>query len=79
MVSARPLIESAPVRPTMTRRGSWRPASAARILPTPSSIGMSWLAVAPYGVGNIVSSMVMAATPAVSSSSTVRLTLSALP
>ena len=40
-MSAMPVIASALVRPTMTRRGSWRPASAARILPTPSSIGMS--------------------------------------
>ena len=32
-----PLIEGALVRPTMTRFGSWRAASAARILPMPSS------------------------------------------
>jgi hypothetical protein len=40
---------------------------------------MSWVSVAPYGVGSSVSSIVMPAMPAVSSSSTVRLTESALP
>ena len=48
-------------------------------LPTPSAIGISRGAVVPNGVGRSVSSRLRPATPAVSSSSTVRLAFSALP
>ena len=54
-------------------------AMAAFILPTPSAIEMSCLSSPPNAIGSSVSSMVRPETPAVSSSSTVRLTLSALP
>ena len=68
------------VRPTMAKAGSGRPASAARILPTPSSSEINpGLPPAPNGVGRIVSSIVAAATPTVASSSTVRATFKALP
>ena len=50
------------MRPTMTNVGSWRAASAAFILPTPSSIEIRrGLPLAPYGVGSSVSSMHIAA------------------
>src|SRR6185312_1203904 len=56
------------------------PAGAARILPTPSSIESSCgLLGAPKGTGRSVSSIERPQTPAISSSSTVRWTLSALP
>ena len=73
------VLPMALVRPQITRRGSCRPASAARIFPTPSSIEISCASSPPNGIGSSVSSMVSAETPAVSSSSTVRLTLKALP
>ncbi len=59
--------------------GSCRPASAAFILPTPSAMDVSRGAAVPNGVGRSVSSRLRPPTPAVSSSSTVRLAFSALP
>ena len=74
-----PLICTALVRPAIASSGSCRPASAAFILPTPSAIEVSRGLAVPNGVGRSVSSMLMPAMPAVSHSSTVRLTESALP
>ena len=79
MVSPTPVMPIALVRPTITSRGSCRPAIAAFILPTPSAMLMRLLSPLPNGCGSSVSSMVSAEMPAVSSSSTVRLTLMALP
>ena len=72
-------MRRAPVRPAMARAGSVRAARAAFILPMPSSRDSSSAPAAPKPRGRAVSSMVRADTPAVSSSSTVRITLRALP
>src|SRR5471032_3036040 len=79
MASSRPVIWTALVRPAIDNSGSWRPARAAFILPMPWAIEMSRGLVVPKGLGRSVSSMLMPAMPAVSSSSTVRFTESALP
>ena len=79
MASAMEVIEGALVRPAMTNPESRRAATAARILPTPSSLGIRRCLRPPNGLGKSVSSIDSPATPAVSSSSTVRITFSALP
>ena len=79
MVSARSVILRELVRPATTMLGSRRAARAAFIFPTPSSMGSTASAPPPKVRGRTVSSMVKAATPAVSNSSTVRITFNALP
>ncbi len=79
IASSIPVRLGALVRPMIDSAVSSRAASAARILPTPSSSGISVGLASPKRRGSAVSSIVSAATPAVSSSCTVRMTLSALP
>ena len=63
----------------ITSSGSRRAASAACILPSPSAREINAGRSLPNGCGRSVSSIVKAATPARSSSTTVRATDSALP
>ncbi|MOA04912.1 hypothetical protein D3C78_1244850 [compost metagenome] len=67
------------VRAMIAISESQRASSAARILPTPSATVIRSVDLRPNCAGSRVSSMVSAATPARSSSTMVRMTLSALP
>ena len=79
MPSASPVMDGELVRPMIVSALSSRAANAARILPTPSSSEITVGFFSPYARGSSVSSIITAATPAVSSSCTVRITFSALP
>ena len=78
--SSSPSTATASVRAMITRSGSLRAATAARILPTISSAPISSLPLmCPHFLGITWSSSWIPATPACSYSCTVRTTLMALP